>query len=432
MCVPLTQRVSPLCRLLYSLLDSNAGRDEDESMSAAARPSGPARRGAGSQRALRQANTRRIVETLRRDGPSTQAALARATGLSSATVSNLVRMLVDEGAAATSATTSSGRRATLVRLVDGPRSRIAVGVDVGRRHLTVIACTAAREVLAEVERPLPADHRPDETVTIVREVLADVLERTGRGPGDVVGCGIGIPGPIDARTGQISHGAILPEWVGLRLADRFAEGLGLPVHVHNDADLGAVAETSWGPHQGVDDLVYVKVGTGIGAGLVVGGRPCRGATGITGEIGHTSVAEFGPVCRCGARGCLESVASAAAITSLVAAGRGAGPVEVADVVAGSEAGDPLVLRVVQDAGLALGRVLGIVTNLVGPRVIVVGGPLAGLGEALLQPVRLGIARATTSGLPELPEVVASTLAGRAEALGACTEVIRQAPQGAWI
>ena len=131
-------------------------------------------------------------------------------------------------------------------------------------------------------------------------------------------CGVAIPGPIDARTGRIAHGAILPAWVGFRPVDRLAQALRLPVHLDNDANLGALAELTWGPYGDAEHLLYVKVASGIGAGLVLSGQVYRGALGITGGVGHMPISEYGPVCRCGNRGCLEAMASVATmIDSLV-------------------------------------------------------------------------------------------------------------------
>ncbi len=373
----------------------------------------------------------RLLGVLRENGPSTQTALVRATGLSAATVSNLVRDLGEREVVRTSNTIRSGRRAVLVELGEQAGRKVAIGVDVGRRHMRVIACTGSREILADVERPLPTDHRPQQTVDAVADTLADVLRRGGLAHADVVGCGVGVPAPIDRRTGEVGHGAVLPEWVGLDLSRIFADRLDLPVLVDNDADLGAIAETTWGPHVDANDLLFVKVASGVGAGLLLDGRLHRGSVGMAGEIGHTAVSEYGPICRCGARGCLEAVASVRAILEAVGAGS-AQPPTVEELIERANRGDSATVRVIQDAGYALGGVLGGVANLLAPGVIVVGGPLTPIGDLFLEPVRRGLARHAVPTIAEATSIVLSTLAGRAEALGACTQVLRSVPQDSWL
>src|SRR5204863_5071131 len=129
--------------------------------------------------------------------------------------------------------------------------------------------------------------------------------------------GLGLPGPIHRLTGTIGSPAILPGWVGIRVADEMTRRLDLPVHVDNDANLGALAEYHWGAGHGCASLAYLKVATGIGAGLVVDGRLFHGAGGTAGEIGHTTIDENGPICRCGLPGCLETFAPAPALSDLL-------------------------------------------------------------------------------------------------------------------
>lgn len=391
----------------------------------------PAARGSGSQHALRAANVRRIEQALRATGAMTQSALARTTGLSNATVSNLVRVMVDEQLVTTSATTSSGRRAVLVQLAGGSRRKVAVGIDIGRGHLRLVVVTPAREVLADVERTLEPGHRAQDTVAIAAAVLGDVLGDLGIDRADVLGCGVGIPAPIDRHTGRTSHGAVLPEWSGYPLREQLAAGLGVPVEVENDANLGALAELTWGGHGDVTDLVFVKVASGIGAGLIVGGRLHRGRDGKTGEIGHTTILEYGPVCRCGGRGCLEAIASGQAMLALWQASRPTRPATAESLVRHARAGDPTAVRIVEDAGLALGRVLGGVVNLLNPQLVVVSGPVTGAGELLVDSVAAGLSRFTSPVVAGPTRVTTSALKGSAEALGGCALVLRGAGDDAW-
>src|SRR5262249_21679892 len=135
-------------------------------------------------------------------------------------------------------------------------------------------------------------------------MVGDVLTEAGICRERVIGVGMGIPGPIDRRTRTIGSASILPGWVGLAPAEEMARRLGLPVEIDNDANVGALAEVYWGAGRGHSEIVYVKASTGIGAGIVTAGQLYRGAVGTAGEIGHTTVDEQGPLCRCGSRGCL--------------------------------------------------------------------------------------------------------------------------------
>ncbi|WP_116112982.1 ROK family transcriptional regulator [Austwickia chelonae] len=389
--------------------------------------------GAGSQSALRSANTRRVLACLTENGPMTQATLSRSTGLSPATISNMVARLRTEGVVTTSPTTSSGRRAVLVELGGVPQRRVAAGIDIGRRHLRIVLCTLNREVVAEEAVGLPEDHFAEDSIGLADQLLTKLLERSDLDRSQVIGCGVGIPGPIDADSGRVAHGVILPTWVGFRPIERLREALKTSVYLDNDANLGSLAEITWGPYIDTGHLLYVKVGTGIGAGLVLSGQVYRGSMGITGEIGHIPVAEHGLVCRCGNRGCLETVASTSVmVDALVRAGvleAGSGTARLVDMV---RDGDPAAGRVAEDAGMALGQVLGMMVNVLNPAAVVIGGPLVGLEMDLLGPVQRGIRRFASPTVAARTEIALSSLGERAEVLGACSLVFQQAPESAWL
>jgi predicted NBD/HSP70 family sugar kinase len=376
----------------------------------------------GSQSALRQLNQQRIIETLM-GGPATQAELARQTGLSTATVSNIVKNMQDSGLASTEPITSSGRRALNVRL--NSNGAVAVGIDFGRRHLRVVLASLSYHVIAEESVMLPLGHQAEEGIQAAVVLLEKLMRESGVDRSAIVGAGVGIPGPIDRRTGTVAQGAILPEWVGINILQHLEDTLKFPVYVDNDANLGAWSEVTWGPHPGVENLMFLKIGSGIGAGLILNGAPYYGNVGITGEIGHATIHEQGLVCRCGNRGCLETIASTTTMIELLSR-REDRPLTPADIVRKALAKDPATLRVVDDAGLAVGRALGNVANLINPEVIVVGGPLAGLGGLLLDPIRRGLVRHAVPVIGETTTLTMSSLGDRAEALGAAALVFQYA------
>ena len=215
-----------------------------------------------------------------RAGSPTQAEISRQTGLSAATVSNIVRSLAEDGLVELAATVSSGRRAQAVRL--SSHAGLAAGVDFGRTHVRVALAALSHEVVAEREVAVRRGYPAAEGVEVARAVFDDLLASVGSGRSDVTGLGVGIPGPIDSRTGLVGSGSILPEWIGEPVRELVESRFDIPASIENDANLGALAERTWGVARDVDDLVYIKGSTGIGAGIVVGGRLFRGGSGTAG------------------------------------------------------------------------------------------------------------------------------------------------------
>jgi predicted NBD/HSP70 family sugar kinase len=233
---------------------------------------------------------------------------------------------------------------------------------------------------------------------------------------------MGLPGPVDVRTGTVGSSVILPGWAGLRAGAELARRLELPVEVDNDANLGARAEVAYGAGRGYSDVVYVKAASGIGAGIVLGGRLHRGVTGIAGEVGHVQVRSEGDVCRCGNRGCLETIASMGALLALLRPAHG--DLGVKGLLQLLDASDFGARRVVNDAGRAIGRVLADVANTLNPEAIVVGGELSSAGAPLLDGIRESVDRYAQPGVAESVRVVPGELGERAELLGALALVVQ--------
>lgn len=375
----------------------------------------------GSQSALRRLNEQRVVETLETHGTLTQAELARATGLSTATISNIVKSLAAEGRVETASVTSSGRRALGVSLLDV--AEVAAGIDFGRSHVRVVLAHPGFRLIDEASEPLPIGHRVEDSIAIAARMLTEACLRTGTEHRRLLGAGVGVPGPIDHRTTMVINGAILPEWVGIDIAAQLHSALRVPVIIDNDSNLGALAQITWGEHQTCTNLCFLKIGSGIGSGLILNGSLYYGHLGITGEIGHSTIFDHGLICRCGNRGCLETVASTVTMTEMLGRAEGR-PVSVEDIIERALAGDSATLRVIDDAGVAVGHALANVANLINPEAMVIGGPLAPLGELLLEPIRRGLNRHAIPVVGEGTSVHMSMLGDRAEALGAVALVLR--------
>src|SRR3989441_1736099 len=227
---------------------------------------------------------------------------------------------------------------------------------------------------------------------------------------------MGVPGPVDRAHGTAGSATILPGWVGLRIASEMEQRLGVPVQIENDANLGALAELTWGAGRDCSNFAYIKAATGIGAGIVIDGRLLRGATGTAGEIGHTTLDERGPLCYCGNRGCLETVASGPAIVQLV------GPVNgeslplspIVELAAGS---DLRCRRAVADAGREIGVAVARLCHLIKPQRAIVGGVMRRAGEVLLRPLRESIRRHAVQAAAATVGVRPTGCVDRAELLG---------------
>jgi predicted NBD/HSP70 family sugar kinase len=374
----------------------------------------------GSPGGMRASNRERILELLRARGPMTQADLARASGLSPATISSIARELRDEGwlEDGDAEAPARGRALALSR-----SAGVAVGIDFGHSHVRVAIADLAHTVLAEAEEPLDVDHEAHEGVALAGRLVRMLLDDVGAGVDRVTGVGMGLPGPLRSATGDVGDSAILPGWIGSRPEELMRAELGLPVRVENDANLGALAEIVWGAGRGCADLMYIKVATGVGAGLVLNGRLYHGSSGTAGEIGHMTINESGPICRCGNRGCLEVFAGAEAVLDPLRRRHG-DRLTLRQVVLQAQAGDMGCARVVADAGRALGLAVASACNLLAPERVLVGGELAQAGELLLEPLRASLGRSAIAATRDVP-VVAGVLGERAEVLGAVALVLRE-------
>jgi predicted NBD/HSP70 family sugar kinase len=384
---------------------------------------------AGSLESLRELNRSRVVNVLRDLGVASRADIARRTGLSRSTVSSLVAELQEAGVIVDrdgAHDADGGRGGRPPRLIALDRSAgVSVGIDFGKRHLAVAVSDLSHEILAEAWREMPNDYDFSRGMDAAEALVKDVLVRWNFKPKQVIGVGLGLPGPIHQPTGTVGSATILPGWHGVRVGEEMQRRLALPVRVDNDANLGALAELHWGAGRGCSNLAYIKVATGIGAGLVIGGRLFRGTGGTAGEIGHTTIDDSGPICRCGSRGCLEAYAAAPAILELLRSSLGE-ELTSEQLIERTTAGDLACRRAIADAGNHLGAALANLCNLLNPERIVVGGSFSAVGDVLLAPMREAVRRRAISTAAEDVEVVPGVLGERAELLGAVALVLYEA------
>lgn len=364
-------------------------------------------RGAGSQKALHARNVDAVVTALRAARDLSQADIARVTGLSAGSVSAIVHDLAKAGRIAI----SPNARRQRINLCAPPG--LVAGVDIGRSHVRLLLGDLAGDVVAESMKRLEPGTTMTATIAEIARQLAEVVAAAP--PGDVLGACVGVAGPISSTTGAIVAPTLLPEWFDTDIAAAFTASLGLPVIVENDANLGAIAEARVNPPD--EDLVYIKVGTGVGGGIVLGGRLRRGASNAAGEIGHMPMEPNGVLCRCGNRGCVETVASVPAIMDALRM-RMPPVATIDDVVALALAGDASCARVLAEAGAAIGFAAAIVCTLLNPHHIVVGGSIVAAGDLVLGPLRDALRRNAVPASGNNARVTASAYGDRASAVGA--------------
>lgn len=363
-------------------------------------------------------------------GALTRSELVERTGLSRTTVSNLLNELIDDelvsdetdGPAEDDEPRSGGRPSRKVRL--DVRAGAAISVDIGARHLAVAVGDVGHRVLARHWVPLEHGHGVEDGLQTAGRLVDSSLAEAGVDRSQVIGAAVGLPAPIKHPEGTVASTNILPGWSEVRLAPELSEHLGMPVVVDNDANLGALAEARWGAGAEGGQVAYIKVATGIGAGLIHDGRLFRGATGTAGEIGHMTVKEDGPVCRCGSRGCLEHYAGGTAILeALRQSDPGVDTVEA--LVDRALAGDPSCVRVIADAGTHIGVAVANLINLLGPDRVVVGGELSRAGEILLEPLRTAVGRSAVHAARESVVICEGSLGADAEVLGGLLLVVTE-------
>jgi len=374
--------------------------------------------GEGRAGRRRAAGRDAVIGLLGRSAPLSRAEIVDRTGLSRSTVSAVVKELLADGAveeARAGEPAGGGRPPSLLTLAGAPG--VLVGVDIGHRHVRAVVADLAATVLSERLAEVDVDQSSAVALDVAADLAAACLEEAGipTGGDRVVAVGLGVPGPVDPRSGSM-RSPILPSWRGTSPAGELAARLGRPVRIDNDANLGALGETAYGSARGMEEVLFVKASTGIGAGMVLAGRLYRGATGIAGEIGHVRFDDDGPVCKCGNRGCLETVVSAPRLVELLTSAYGA-DLTVEQMLDLGDAGDAGVNRILDDAGRALGRVLADLCNHLNPGVIVIGGDL-GRSRAFLSGIRDSVDRYAQPDIASALDVVPSDLGARASLMGA--------------
>jgi predicted NBD/HSP70 family sugar kinase len=364
-----------------------------------------------------------LLSILRQGRPRTRAELVQLTGLARSTVSLRLDALLDQEwvVPVDDAISSGGRPSIAFAFNTG--ARIVLAADLGATHARLAVTDLAATVLAEHSADVPITDGPDSVLTWLVSAFETLLAETGHTLAQVCGLGLGLPGPVEHTTGRPVNPPIMPGWDGFDVPGWLGDRLGVPVLVDNDVNIMALGE-HWSSRPQVEHLIYVKIGTGIGGGIITERRLHRGAQGAAGDIGHirASTAPADLICRCGNTGCLEAIAGGAALTARLRE-LGVEAVDSRDLVRLVRAGNGQAIQLIRQAGREIGDVLASIVNFFNPGVIIVGGDISEAGEHLLAGIREIVYSRSLPLATEHLLIRTSELGARAGAIGAAVMVI---------
>lgn len=377
-------------------------------------------------RSDRQANTQQVLDFLRANGPSTQADIARSTGLSRATINHIAQSLRDAGVVEYE---WKNRREALITLASNKGSIATIVVRERSLHAILFDFSAQTRIdLTNAEFPEYADTQtsPAMVLDLASRLMAQANERSS----PMVGIAIAMEGPIERKTGAIAPWAWqrLPNWKQVNVAQYFARHLRLPTIADNDANLAALAEWTWGVGRGCDDFLHITSSEGIGGGFVLGGKIYHGGNGLAGEIGHMVIEDAGDLCFCGSRGCLTSFATERAILKMLK-DSGKPKSSLADVIDSAKQGDAACQRVLSEAGLHLGKALATVVRVIGPSVIAIGGTLGSAGNIVLDGLRSSAEVVNLRAIGEAPDFRVADILQDATELGGLAAIMSEVGLG---
>ena len=380
-----------------------------------------------------------VLDEIRRGRSRSRSELVERTGLGRAIVARRVGDLIDRGLVTEgNVGPSTGGRPPRQLTFRSTAGHLLVA-DLGATSIDVAVTTLDGRILGHHDEPGRIEDGPEACLDRVDVLFESLLGTTKEIPGRLWGIGIGVPGPVEFGSGRPISPPIMPGWDGYPIRERFAARYDAPVWVDNDVNVLALGEWRSGVAAGHDNVVVVKIGTGVGAGIISDGRLHRGAQGSAGDVGHIQVADDQDVvCRCGNTGCLEAYAGGAALGRAGEAaardGRSArlataldqrGTVTAEDVARAASFGDPVAVAMLQAAGRRVGSMLASVVNFFNPSLIVIGGGVANSPDLFLAAIRETIYRRSLPLATRDLRIAHSSLGGLAGVIGASSMVVDQ-------
>lgn len=384
---------------------------------------------------VREQNSAMLLRLLWQAREISRADLARKTGLSRSTISAIAATLLETGLVHEARTGESrGGRKPILLAFDDDAFHL-VGVDLGATHVSVVVTNLRGKQLAWTSRAHPVRTDPSGALNLVQALVEQALEEVGAPLEDVLGVGVAVPSPVNPQLPGRLLPLILPKWEGVDLVHELTRRFEVPVFVDNDANLGALAEVWWGGYAGTSDLAFIKVGLGVGSGLVIDGRVHRGRKGTAGEIGHTSLDPTGPRCVCGLNGCINTLIGSKNLLVRAKDQVEAFPqstlakrrrINIDHLVDAALEGDPLAADVIGFAGRTLGVGVANLLNLLAPEVVVLGGSLTRAQQALIEPLQDTLAGMSLADSVNRVRIEISKLGVSGIALGAATLALEAA------
>lgn len=361
--------------------------------------------------------------------------IARRMGLTRAAVTSIVNDLMQTGIIreAGGIHVHSGRPPVVLEI--NPTRGFVVGIDFGATHLTILVADLGAHILEEAEIPININDGPQACIDQADHLLNKLLEKAGRELTDINAIGVGVPGPIVSDAGMVLAPPIMPGWDRFPIRDTLVKMWGCPVSLSNDSELGALGEWAAGAGRGEQNLAYIKIGTGIGAGLLLEGQIYRGVTGSAGEIGHLTIEENGPLCACGNHGCLEAIAGGRAIAQQareiaqkdqrteLANIKPIESITARDVASAARLGDLAAQQILNRAGTYVGIAIAGVVNMFNPGMVIIGGGVAQSGDILLEPIRLAVQRRSLPAATRAVRITTAMLGRRSSSMGAIIQAL---------
>jgi predicted NBD/HSP70 family sugar kinase len=365
-----------------------------------------------------------LLKLIRDDGGVTRADLAKRTGLARSTITQRLEQLQSLGLLREMGGSRSTGGRPPMKLAFNEDAAVVLAADLGATHSRLAVTNLAGRVLAEDRGDIEIAAGPEVVLRWAEERLLKLLAEAGADRGPVAGIGIGVPGPVEHLTGMARNPPIMPGWDGFPIPERLSSSFGAPVLVDNDVNIMALGE-HWANWREVEHLMFVKVGTGIGCGIILGGQVHRGADGAAGDLGHVRIPvddeDEDVICSCGNVNCLEALAGGGAMARRLSA-EGIEAPDSRALVELARGGLPAALQLIRHSGRLIGGVLAAAVNFYNPSVIVIGGDVAGAQEQLLASVREVVYQRSLPLATRHLRILGSPLDDRAGVVGAAAMV----------
>lgn len=371
-----------------------------------------------------------LLQTIFWSAQASRHTLAARLDYSKSKANAIVAALLDEGILEEVGLqdSSGGRRAETLQLSGA--LGVVIGVDLGASGMQIAILKPDLTILARHSEPTDVRQGPGVVLARVRILMRELLARCGLNAQKVISIGIGVPGPVDFDSGQLVNPPLMPDWDAFSIRDYFRQDYAAPVFVDNDVNLMALGEL-WRMQRSLQNFLVIKIGTGIGCGIVCHGEVYRGANGSAGDVGHICVDRSGPRCHCGNQGCVEAMAAGPAISRMAieAANAGSSPLlaerlaangtlTTQDVDQASRAGDVAANVIIQRAGNLLGEMLASIVNFFNPSHVFIAGRIADMGPLFLASVRQSVYHRSLALSTRHLEIQYTPLANNAGLVGA--------------